>query len=89
MMTQIVPPPASLLAGLPSGREIHSIKPYEAPELSRATLEAMRAPPDQDDDYGHGGSSSDDEEKAARTGPVGAFPGTQEHYRSDSARSYY
>lgn len=89
MMTQIIPPPASLLAGLPSGREIHSIKPYEAPELSRASLDAMRAPPDRDDDYGHDGLSSDDEEKAVRPGPVGAFPGTQEHYRSDSARSYY
>lgn len=88
-MTQSIPPPASLLAGLPSGREIHSIKPYEAPELSRASLDAMRAPPDRDDDYGHDGLSSDDEEKVVRPGPVGAFPGTHEHYRSDSTRSYY
>ncbi|KAK9417054.1 hypothetical protein SUNI508_09072 [Seiridium unicorne] len=75
MMTQAIPAPATLLASLPSGREIHNIKPYIPPELSRQSLEAIRAPPDRVDDYGDGGLSSDEETLAEA--PVGAFPGTQ------------
>lgn len=88
-MTQAIPSPASLLSGLPSGREIHSIKPYEAPRLSAQSLEAMRAPPDRVDDYGEEPLSSDEDEKAAKIPPPGAFPGTQDQYRSESTRSYY
>ncbi|KAK8874934.1 hypothetical protein PGQ11_005448 [Apiospora arundinis] len=89
IMTQAIPSPASLLSGLPSGREIHSIKPYEAPKLSAQSLEAMRAPPDRVDDYGQDPLSSDEDEKSAKIPPPGAFPGTQEAYRSESTRSYY
>ncbi|KAI0136724.1 pH-response regulator protein palC [Xylariales sp. AK1849] len=90
MMTQTIAAQATLLASLPSGREIHSIKPYTPPELSRHILEAMQAPPDRSDDFGaEGGLSSDDEEKTAKATPVGAFPGTQGDYRSESARSYF
>jgi hypothetical protein len=88
-MTQVVPAPSILLASLPSGREIHSVKPYTPPELSMQSLESMRAPPDRSEDFTEGGLSSDEEEKGAKTVPVGAFPGTQEQYRSESARSYY
>lgn len=88
MMTQSIPPPATLLASLPSGREIHSMKPYAAPEVSRETLEAMRAPPDRSDEYGGDGLSSDDEQTIADA-PIGAFPGTKDDYRSPSTRSYY
>ncbi|KAI1865466.1 uncharacterized protein JN550_008223 [Neoarthrinium moseri] len=89
MMTQAVPAPATLLSTLPSGREMHSIKPYTPPELSRQTLDAMRAPPDMaDDDYNDEGLSSDDEKTPADVAPVGAFPGTQGDYRSES-RSYF
>ncbi|ORY66253.1 pH-response regulator protein palC [Pseudomassariella vexata] len=89
MLTQIVPAPATLLAKLPSGREIHSIKPYTVPELSKQSLQAMRALPDRSDDYGGEPLSSDDEEITARPALVGAFPGTQGDYQSDSHRSYY
>lgn len=44
---------------MPSGREIHTIKPYQPPVLDRETLETMRAPPDQTEDVGD--ASSDDE----------------------------
>ncbi|KAI0022996.1 pH-response regulator protein palC [Xylariomycetidae sp. FL0641] len=88
MLTQPVPPPATLLASLPSGRDMHTIKPYHPPELDRQTLEAMRAPPDRTDDYGGEQLSSDDEATAVAA-PVGAFPGTADEYRSESARSYY
>jgi hypothetical protein len=88
MLTQLVPAPATLLSTLPSGREIHSIKPYTPPELSRQSLETMRAPPDRSDDYGAGNLSSDDEETLAEA-PIGAFPGTQEEYQSTSTRSYF
>lgn len=87
MMTQPVTPSATLLANLPSGRNLHDIKPYIQPELSRESLEAMRAPPDRADDYGDEGLSSDDENNPEA--PVGAFPGTQGDYQSASRRSYY
>ncbi|KAH6660340.1 hypothetical protein BKA67DRAFT_48556 [Truncatella angustata] len=88
MMTQAIPAPSTLLSTLPSGREMHAIKPYAPPELSRQSLEAMRAPPDRADDYGDEGLSSDDEKTIAEA-PVGAFPGTQGEYRSASTRSYF
>ncbi|KAI3322181.1 pH-response regulator protein palC [Xylariaceae sp. AK1471] len=87
MLTQTIPSPATLLSSLPSGRDMHTIKPYQPPELSRQSLESMRAPPDQADDYG-GQLSSDDERTVVAT-PVGAFPGTSGNYRSESARSYF
>lgn len=88
MMTQAVPAPATLLSSLPSGRDMHTIKPYVQPELSRQSLEAMRAPPDRADNYGDDDLSSEDEKTLAE-GPAGAFPGTQGEYRSASTRSYY
>ncbi|CAJ2501192.1 Uu.00g040450.m01.CDS01 [Anthostomella pinea] len=89
MLTQTVPPPATLLSGLPSGRNMHTVKPYQLAELGREALEAMRAPPDRTDDYGGEQLSSDDDERTAVGTPVGAFPGTHEEYRSGSARSYF
>ncbi|KAH9902110.1 pH-response regulator protein palC [Xylariomycetidae sp. FL2044] len=89
MMTQTIPAPATLLAGLPSGRDMHTIKPFQVPELNKQVLEAMRAPPDQTDDYGGGQLSSDEDEGTAVATPPGGFPGTYEEYRSGSARSYY
>lgn len=59
------------------------------PVLDRQSLEAMRAPPDRSDDFGQDNLSSDDEEKTAVDAPIGAFPGTQTEYRSDSTRPYY
>ncbi|KAL8778880.1 MAG: hypothetical protein Q9213_007195, partial [Squamulea squamosa] len=47
--TQLIPPSEPLLAGMPSGREIHSSTPYAVPELDAVVLEKMRAPPDPDD----------------------------------------
>lgn len=89
MLTQAIPPTATLLSSLPSGRDIHTIKPYQVPELPRQTLESMRVVPDRADDYGGEQPSSDDDERTAVGTPVGAFPGTSEHYRSESTRSYY
>lgn len=88
MLTQSVPAPATLLSNLPSGRNLHDIKPYLQPELSRQSWEAMRAPPDRADDYGDEGLSSDDDKTLAEA-PIGAFPGTQGDYRSANTRSYY
>ncbi|KAI1799799.1 hypothetical protein F4811DRAFT_73078 [Daldinia bambusicola] len=88
MLTQAIPAPGTLLASLPSGRDMHTIKPYQPPEMSRESLEGMRAPPDGPDNY-LGEEESSDEEGAAVAAPVGAFPGTHEEYRSESTRSYY
>ncbi|KAK4240023.1 hypothetical protein C8A03DRAFT_31865 [Achaetomium macrosporum] len=66
MLTQPIPPTGPLLAQMPSGREIHSIKAFEPPSLSPDVLEAMRAPPDRSDEFGDYPSS--DEDTAVDTG---------------------
>jgi len=77
-----------LLSSIPSGRNIYTIKPYQPPELSRQSLESMRALPDRADDYAEQPSSDEDERTAVAT-PIGAFPNTAGDYRSESARSYF
>lgn len=72
------------MASMPSGREVHSIKPYVPPALDHSVLEAMRAPPDRADDYGDSESSDDEEEISD---PVGAFPGTKGEYSGSG--NYY
>ncbi|KAI1261783.1 pH-response regulator protein palC [Xylariaceae sp. FL1019] len=89
MLTQTVPAPATLLSTLPSGRDMHTIKPYRAPELSSQSLESMRAPPDRVDDYAGDQLSSDEDERTAVETPVGGYPGTSGEYRSESTRSYF
>ncbi|KAK0632310.1 pH-response regulator protein palC [Immersiella caudata] len=84
MLTQTIPPTGPLLAQMPSGREIHSIKPFQPPVLDAATLEAMRAPPERSDDFE--GYPSSDEETLAE--PVGAFPGTSGDYRTGTPNYY-
>ncbi|KAI1124705.1 pH-response regulator protein palC [Nemania abortiva] len=90
MMTQTIPSTATLLSSLPSGRDIHTVKPYQPPEASRQVLESMRALPDQVDDFGGEQPSSDDDERTAvgTPGGVGAYPSTPDNRRSES-RSYY
>jgi hypothetical protein len=72
------------MATMPSGREVHSLKPYIPPTLDSSVLEGMRAPPDSVDDYGKDASS--EEEEVVRD-PVGAFPGTKPEYSGSG--SYY
>lgn len=64
---------------MPSGRDIHNIKPFEPPSLDASVLEAMRAPPERNDNFGEGADSSD-EDNVGERGPAGAFPGTQANY---------
>lgn len=73
MLTQAIPPTGPLLAQMPSGREIHSIKPFEPPVLSAEVLEAMRAPPERSDEIGNYLSS--DDETAVDPSPVGGRSG--------------
>ncbi|KAI0392890.1 pH-response regulator protein palC [Xylariaceae sp. FL0594] len=86
--TQPIPSPAALLHSIPSGRDMHTIKPYQPPELSRQALESMRALPDRADDYAEQ-PSSDEEDRTAVATPIGAFPTSAGDYRSESARSYF
>lgn len=81
--TQAIPPIGPLMSSMPSGREIHSLKPYTPPVLDSSILESMRALPDRIDDYG-GDASSGEEETPE---PVGAFPGTKGDY--SSSNNYY
>ncbi len=61
---------------MPSGREIHSSKPYTPPELDTDVLEKMRAPPDPDEARAlmDDGDESSDEDVLAESGLPGAFP---------------
>jgi hypothetical protein len=69
---------------MPSGREIHTLKPFALPVLDVSILESMRAPPDRADTYGSGASSDEDRDEQA---PAGAFPGTKDNYSGSG--SYY
>ncbi|RDL38643.1 Uncharacterized protein BP5553_02983 [Venustampulla echinocandica] len=84
--TQLVPPIGPLISTMPSGREIHSLKPFEPPVLDQSTIENMRAPPDRADDYG---SESGSDEYSESPNPVGAFPGTKADYSRSSSSSYF
>ncbi|KAI6085404.1 hypothetical protein F4821DRAFT_149421 [Hypoxylon rubiginosum] len=92
MLSHVIPPPGTLIPTLPSGRDMHTVKPYQPPELGRELLEAMRAPPDRSDDFGdEQWSSDDDDDRTAVATPVGAFPDTPPIDRgsSSASRSYY
>lgn len=71
---------------MPSGREIHSSKPYVPPELDAEALEKMRAPPDPDEARAlmDDGDESSDEDVAAGSDLPGSFPG-----RSAAESEYY
>ncbi|KAK4175119.1 hypothetical protein QBC36DRAFT_355572 [Triangularia setosa] len=86
MMTQAIPPTGSLLAQMPTGREIHTVKPFQPPLLEPNVLEAMRAPPDRSDEFGNCPSS--DDETAVDSSLVGAFPDTQGEYRTGTPNYY-
>ncbi|KAF8849510.1 hypothetical protein BDZ45DRAFT_752684 [Acephala macrosclerotiorum] len=75
--TQAIPLTGPLMAAMPSGREMYSVKPFTPPVLDVTILESMRAPPDRADDYGGDGSS---DEEADEQAPAGAFPGTKGGY---------
>ena len=63
---------------MPSGREIHAVKPYIYPSLDEATLARMRAPPDPDD-FAAQDEDSGDSDREDR-GPPGAFPQASDSY---------
>ncbi|KAI5459817.1 hypothetical protein BGZ63DRAFT_359298 [Mariannaea sp. PMI_226] len=91
MNSREIPPINSLLSKMPSGREIHTLKPYEPPSLDRDILEAMRAPPEKADEF-ENDLSSDDEVKGEPSSLVGAFPGTGGDYKRNTStpgNTYY
>ncbi|KAG6020890.1 hypothetical protein E4U19_006094 [Claviceps sp. Clav32 group G5] len=71
--TQAIPHINSLLTKMPSGREVHTVKPYEPSVLDREEVNAMRSQPVGEEDIADDASS--DEEKGPSNAP-GAFPGT-------------
>lgn len=91
MNVQLIPPSEPLLANMPSGRDVHTPKPYVPPSLDEDILIRMRAPPDHEDELQKAGdASSSDEEGRSKSSqdPVGAFPGTREAY-TGGEREYY
>ncbi|PBP20424.1 pH-response regulator protein palC [Diplocarpon rosae] len=70
--TQHIPSTGPLTASMPSGREIHTLKPWLPPVLEISLLESMRAPPDSADNYGSdkgASASSDDDQEFVSTSP--------------------
>jgi len=62
---------------MPSGRDIHSTKPYIPPNLDEETLARMRAPPDSEN-VGRSAlddSSSDSDDDGAKRKMQGDLPG--------------
>ncbi|KAF2436454.1 hypothetical protein EJ08DRAFT_578699 [Tothia fuscella] len=84
---QIVPPSEQLLASMPSGREYHTPKPYQAPSLDEDVIARMRAPPDPADLSFQSTEDDSGTEDELQPEPVGAFPGTKSDYAGRS--TYY
>ncbi|OBT80395.1 hypothetical protein VF21_00778 [Pseudogymnoascus sp. 05NY08] len=80
--SQLIPDAGTLLgAGMPSGREIYTVKPWEPVVLGGEELRRLRGPPGGEG--GEEGGSSDSEEEggeADRGVVVGAFPGGGGYY---------
>ncbi|KAI9852673.1 MAG: hypothetical protein M1838_006130 [Thelocarpon superellum] len=90
--TQTIPPSTTLLARLPSGREIHNVPPYPPPSLDADVLATMRSPLEPRArelyDAEHGDDDDDDEaDDRDGAGIPGAFPGAS--IRSASGTGYY
>ncbi|OAA80053.1 pH-response regulator protein palC [Akanthomyces lecanii RCEF 1005] len=88
MNTKAVPSPATLLPKMPSGRDIHTIKPYSPPTLGQDVMDAMRATPAREDDLD--GDLSSDADDAGPSNPPGAYPGGAEYSGGrPTANTYY
>ena len=77
--TQAIPPADPLVANMPTGREVHQIKPYMPPTLDEDTLASLRAPPDrllEGKTMGDDDSSSEEEGVKGESSLPGAFPGS-------------
>lgn len=78
---------------MPSGRDIHSTKPYTPPNLDEETLARMRAPPEP----GHLGisalhdSSSDSDDDGTKRKTQTALPGAFSEWSSTASgdNTYY
>ncbi|OQO04164.1 hypothetical protein B0A48_10774 [Cryoendolithus antarcticus] len=90
---QVVPDYEPLLRQLPSAREYHTPHVWTPPTLDETTLWKMRAPIQPEDRAFKGDeddSGEDDGYAAARSEPVGAFPGSAIEYgRSATSADYY
>lgn len=71
---------------MPSGREIHTPKRYEIPNLPAEVVARMRAPPDPSE-LARQATGDDSDNEGVQSDPVGAFPGTKGEYSSSS--TYY
>lgn len=79
--TQMIPAEGPLLAGMPSGRDIHMVAVWRGPELDEGQLRGLRAPLGPREDRGAGdGSSESSSEDEGEGEVVGAFPGTTGDY---------
>lgn len=91
MNTQLIPPSSQVLATMPSGREIHTPKPYVPPSLEEDVLVRMRAPADGPGDVvcGADGDSSSEEGAEERKDLPGTFPVGRTAFGGGGESAYY
>lgn len=93
MNTKQIPSVNSLLAKIPSGREIHSIPDYKPPYLDGETLDMMRGPANNRDDVTNDFSSDDDGLGSPQAPGIGGFPTASGDYGRSStpqgSHTYY
>ena len=83
--TQLIPPSDPLVANMPLGRDIHSMRVFVPPTLDEESLARMRAPPEREaEDGAIGDDDSSDEERGGKTSTPGAFPGETGNAFNDS-----
>lgn len=89
MNTQPIPPSASLLSNLPSGRDIHPPPAlYQPPSLDQDQLMRMRAPPEENKDLQFGSDDDSDDDSGQpdhSRGPPSTFPDRS----ATASRVYY
>lgn len=69
---------------MPSGREYHTLKPFNVPALDEDIIVRMRAPPDPGD-TAFAGEEEDSDDDQSKMSPVGAFPGTKGEYSGSTS----
>lgn len=87
MNTKLIPSINTLVAKMPSGRDIYTIPKYTPPDLDRSVLESMRAMPEGDDEFGND-ISSDDDLKSPPVHLAGAYPSDDLGRSSTAASSH-
>ena len=78
----MIPPSDPLIASMPSGRDLHTNKPFNPPRLDEETLARMKAPPKSglvQEGLLENDSSDDEAALSQKVALPGEFPDTSVH----------